>query len=201
MTAQRIQSSVDVGVVSLRYADSLDLTAATLTPDLRLEWERAVAQVTGTFSQFQGGEWSAQGTTSGSLFTSARKGLLGELAGVAGGSTHQDGTKTGQVIANLRIHSMRTRAGLFAGAGGGGTWDGSAWRRLLLGEVGGWVQNGLGTALLTISPVSVNDSIRYVDGQLALSRTLRGVDLSLLAGGAREARSPVLPPKPAPGPA
>ena len=169
-------------MVSVRYADSLDLSAAILTPDLRIESERAAAQLTGTFSQFRDGGWSAQGTTSGSLFTPTRRSLLGELAGLAGGSTHQDGTKTGHVIANLRVHGMRAQAGLFGGAGAGLTWDGSAWRRLLLGEVGGWLQNGLATGLVTLTPVAVNDSIRYVDGQVALSRVAGALELSLLAG-------------------
>ena len=179
--AQRIQSSFDVGAVSLRYADSVSVAAATFTPDVRMESERAVAQMTGTFSQFRGG-WSAQGAASGSVFRPTSRGLLGELAGTGGGSTHQDGTRTGQVIANARVHAMRGDYGVFAGAGGGGTWDGAAWRRLLMGEAGGWVQRGPATALLTITPVAVNDSIRYVDGQLTLSRTAASLEIALLAG-------------------
>ena len=181
--AQSIETSIDVGIVSLRYADSLNAAAATLTPDVRFDWDRGIAQVSGTFSQFMDGGWSAQAATSGSLFTPTRRGLLGELAAVAGGSTHQDGTRTGQALANLRLHVMRPWWGAFAGAGGGRTWDGASWRRLLLGELGAWMQNSTVTAVFTITPVSVDDSVRYLDGQLTLSRSFNRVDLTAVAGG------------------
>jgi len=188
--AQRVQSSLDLGAVSLRYADTLNATAATLTPDVRIDWERAIAQAAGTFSQFTEGGWSAQASASGSLFTPTRRSLLGELAGIAGGSTHQDGTRTGQAIANIRLHAMLASSGVFGGAGGGGTWDGSVWRRLLLGELGGWVQNPQGTALLTITPVAVGDSVRYVDGQLTLTRSVGKIDFLALAGGRGGGQNP-----------
>lgn len=188
--AQRVESTFDVGAVSLRYADSLSVTAATFTPDLRFESDRALAQFTGTFSQFAGGGWSAQGTTSGSIFSPTKRNLLGEIAGVAGGSAHQDRTRTGQMIANARIHFLKASAGTFAGAGAGGTWDGNAWRDLLMGELGVWFQNTTGTALLTITPVAVDDSIRYLDGQLTLSRTLGNIDVSVLAGARGGGQNP-----------
>lgn len=188
--AQRVQGSLDAGAVSLRYADTLNATAATLTPDVRVDWERAIAQAAGTFSQFTEGGWSAQASTSGSLFTATRRGLLGELAAIAGGSAHQDGTRTGQAIANIRLHSMRASSGVFGGTGGGGTWDGTVWRRLLLGELGGWVQSPLGAALLTITPVAVDDSVRYLDGQLTLTRSFNNIDFSALAGGRGGSQNP-----------
>ena len=123
-----------------------------------------------------------QGAFAGSLFTTTRRSLFGEVAGFAGGSAHQNGTRTGQTSANGRLHTASASWGGFVGAGGGATWDGGSWRRLVLGELGGWVRNDAGVALLTISPVTVNDSIGYTDGQLALSRTLSSVDLSILAG-------------------
>lgn len=188
--AQRVESTFDLALVSLRYADSLSVNAATFTPDLRLESERALAQLTATYSQFSGGGWSAQGTAAGSVFTPTRRNLLGELAAVAGGSTHQDGTRTGQMIGHARLHALRARAGVFGGAGGGTTWDGIAWRRLLMGELGGWVQNGAGTAILTVTPVAVDDSVRYVDGQLTLTRTLTNLELAGLAGARGGGQNP-----------
>lgn len=179
--AQRVHSSLDIGAVTLRYADTLNVSAAALTPDLSVDWERAAVQASGTFSQFSSGGWSTQGALSASLFTPTRRTLLGELAGFTGGSTHQDGTRTGQTTASGRLHTVRARWGGFVGAGGGTTWDG-AWRRLVRGELGGWVRNDAGLALVTVSPVAVNDSIRYTDAQLSLSRTLSDVDLSVLAG-------------------
>lgn len=182
VAAQRVESSIDLGAVSLRYADSLDANAATLTPDVRLDWDRASGQLWGTFSQFFEGGWSAQAASSGSVFTPMRRSLLAEVAATAGGSAHEDGARTAQAIANLRLHAMRPMWGLFAGGGGGGNWDGGAWRRLLLGELGGWVQNPVVTVLLTVTPVSVDDSVRYVDGQVTLSRSFSRVEVMALAG-------------------
>ncbi len=188
--AQRVESSIDLGAVMLRYADSLNANAATLTPDLRMDWDRANAQVWGTFSQFFEGGWSAQAASSGSVFTPMRRSLLGELAGTAGGSAHEDGARTAQAIANLRLHAIQPMWGVFAGAGGGGNWDGEAWRRLLLGELGGWIQNPAVTALLTLTPVSVDDSVRYIDGQVTLSRSFDRVEVMALAGGRGGGQNP-----------
>ena len=190
MRAQLVQSTFDLGVVSLRYADSLSVTAAAFTPDLRLESERALAQLTGTYSQFAEGGWSAQATGAGSVFTPTRRRLLGELAGVAGGSTHQDGTRTGHIIGNARLHLLGARVGVFSGAGAGATWDGGAWRRLLMGELGGWIQDDAGAVLLTLTPVAVDDSVKYVDGQVTLTRTMRNFDLAVLAGARGGGQSP-----------
>ena len=79
--AQRIEGSVDLGGVALRYADTLNAGAATLTPRAVADWGRGVAEVSGTYSQFTSGGWSTQGALSGSLFTPFASGLLGELAG------------------------------------------------------------------------------------------------------------------------
>lgn len=190
LLAQRMESSIDLGGVSLRYADSLKANAATLTPDLRIDWDRANAQLSGTFSQFIEGGWSAQGAMSASLFTPAKRSFLGELAGIAGGSTHEDGTRTAQTIANLRLHAMKPIWGVFAGAGAGSTWDGDAWRRLLLGELGGWIQHSAVTALATVTPVSVDDSVRYLDAQLMLSRSFNRVEISAVGGGRLGGQNP-----------
>jgi len=185
-----VESSFDVGAVSLRYADSLSATAATFTPDLRLESERSLTQITGTYSQFARGGWSAQGSASGSIFTPTRRNFLGEIAAVAGGSTHQDGTRTGQMIANARLHALRATAGAFTGVGAGGTWDGNAWRRLVMGEVGGWIHRGTSTALVTVTPVAVDDSVRYVDGQVTLTRAFSRADISIVAGARGGGQNP-----------
>ncbi len=179
-----------MSALSVRYADTVSGSAAGLTPDLRFDWERAIAQINGTFSQFSSGEWSTQGAVTGSLFSASRGSLLGELAGTAGGSAHQDGTRSGQTIANIRIHSVRPRWGGFAGAGAGRTWDGAEWRRLLLGELGAWLRGDAGIALLSFAPSAVDDSVRYLDAQLTLSRTIDAVDLSVIAGGRAGDQSP-----------
>lgn len=180
--AQRIESSLDLGGVALRYADTLNAGAATITPRVGVEWARGVADATGTYSQFTSGGWSTQGALSGSLFAPTALGFLAELAGLAGGSAHHDGTRTGQVLVNGRLHFMRPTGEVFLGGGGGRTWVGGGSRSVLLGELGASTTLSDVGATLTASPAIVEDSIQYMDAQLALSWTRDRLDLGALLG-------------------
>ena len=190
--AQTIQSTIDGGVAGVRYADTLNATALTLTPDVKLNWQRAVAEAQGTLSQFTSGEWSTQGALSASLFSSLSRAMIGELAGAVGGSAHKDGSTTWQMIVNGRAHLRRGQGGTFFGVGGGRTWDGVDQRGILLGEAGAWAQRGAASGLLTVSPVFSTDSLRYADAQLSLSLPLRRVDLSAIVGARAGSNLPSL---------
>lgn len=178
-----METSLDVGAAALRYADTLSTGAATVTPYLLADWGSAIVEGSGTYSQFtSGGGSSSQGTLSASRFISTEHRFFLELGGFAGGSTHSDGTRTGEVLANGRIHVPRDNKEIFLGFGGGRTWDGGAWRNLLVGEAGVSIDMGSSNALVTISPTIVNDSIKYADTQASLSRKGKVVDLGLLLG-------------------
>jgi len=178
-----VETTLDVGAAALRYADTLSTGAATVTPHLLANWGSAIVEASGTYSQFtSGGGSSSQGTLSASRFISTEHRFFLELGGFAGGSTHSDGTRTGEVLANGRIHIPRDSEELFLGFGGGRTWDGGAWRSVLLGEAGASIDIGSSNALVTVSPTIVNDSIKYADTQASLSRRGKVVDLGLLLG-------------------
>jgi hypothetical protein len=157
-------------------------TAAAVTPDFRFDSPRASIEAVGTVSQFTSGGWSSQGSLAPSVFAPTAGRVFVELAGFTGGSYHQDGTRTGEAIANGRVHFSADNSGAFAGGGVGSTWNVSGWRRILLGEVGVWGRRGPADALLTLSPVSVDDTTRYADGQLSLAGSLKRFDVSALAG-------------------
>jgi hypothetical protein len=178
-----VESTLDVGGAALRYADTLTTGAATITPHLIADWGSGFIEAAGTYSQFtSGGGWSTQGSISASRFTSASHGFFAEAGGFAGGSTHNDGTRTGEVIANGRLHLTHDVSEFFLGFGGGRTWDGAAWRSLLVGEAGVSIGSGPTNALLTMSPTMVNDSIKYADAQAALSRKGDVVELGAQLG-------------------
>ena len=181
--AQRLESSVDVGGAALRYADSLSTGAAAITPHLFADWNSGFVDATGTYSQFTAGGWSAQGTLAASRFVFAPRGFVAELGGFVGGSSHNDGTRTGEVIANARLHLARGTGELFFGAGGGRTWDAIAWRTVLLGEAEAAVGVGRTSGVLTLSPAVVNDSIKYADAQASISwKPAERLDIGALAG-------------------
>jgi hypothetical protein len=179
---QTTQASVDLGGLALRYADSVNATAAAITPDFRFDSGRTSAEAVGTFSQFSSGGWSSQGTLSTSFFPARAGPLFLELSGFGGGSYHHDGTRTGEAIANARVHFSGDRLGAFGGGGLGTTWNVGGWRRILLGEIGAWTRYGPGSALVTLTPVAVNDTTRYADGQLSFEGTRDRLDFSATAG-------------------
>jgi hypothetical protein len=180
--AQLVETSVDAGWVALRYADTLSASAAAVTPHLLADWPNAAVDAWGTLSQFTSGGWSTQGALSASLFTPKARGIVAELGGFAGGSAHQDGTRTGEVIGDGRLHFPRQNGEVFFGGGGGITWDGAAWGSVFQGEVGASLNFGPAGGLLTITPVVVNDSIKYTDGQISVSWTGDRLDLAALIG-------------------
>jgi hypothetical protein len=180
--AQTIQTNVDAGVMGLRYADTVSTGAAVVTPHAYAEWRSGFADASATMSQFTAGGWSAQGILSGSRFIPTNRSFVAELAALAGGSTHNDGTRTGEIVGNGRLHFSRGTGELFVGAGAGRTWDGTSWRSLLLGEAGISVGSDLGNATLSLSPASVDDSINYADLQGSVEWQTRGVALNAVVG-------------------
>src|SRR5437762_5052047 len=101
--AQQSAASIDIGSARMRFADSIDATAVSITPWFRVAGRRALITGTGTFSQLDGGS-SNSGSLDGSLFSGRKGPLYSELEGVAGGSAHSDGTRTGQMLGLARIH-------------------------------------------------------------------------------------------------
>jgi hypothetical protein len=180
--AQTVDGSVDVGGAALRYADTLSTGAGAITPHVSIDWQSGFVDATGTYSQFTVGGWSTQGVLSGSRFIPARTRSVIELAGLAGGSTHSDGTRTGEGLLNARLHLGPPRREFFVGAGGGRAWDGDAWRSVVLGEVGASLALGPGGAVVTVSPAIVNDSLKYTDSQASLYWKRKRLDLGAVLG-------------------
>ena len=167
--------------MALRYADTVNTGIAAVSPHALFDWGTAIAEASGTFSQFLSGGSSTQGALSASLFSGLHRGLIGEVGGFAGGSTHSGGTRTGEVLGNLRFHYPLGSNEIFAGVGAGRTSFGNGSQRILLGEVGLSTQLRDFDATLTVSPVSL-DSIKYGDSQLSLSWTRRNFDFEALLG-------------------
>lgn len=190
--AQHRGASIDLGGLSMRYADSIDATALALTPALWAESSRTSVALSGTLSQFTSGIWSAQGGGNASLFTRRVGLLLGEIEGAGGGSAHEDGSRTGQLLASTRAHIAGRDQGVWLGAGLGQTWDGDTWRNVRQGEVAAWARVGEITAFASATPVVVDDSIRYTDAQLSAGVSLLRVELSASGGFRSGSRLPTL---------
>jgi hypothetical protein len=180
--AQTFSATLDAGAAAVRYADSLEVTAATLSPALTLLSTATALSAAGTFAQGGGGAWSLQGQLAGSAFTPSWESMRAELVGSAGGSAHQDGTRTGELLARARLHFMKRTWGAWAGGGGGRTWDGDVWRNMVVGDAGLWARAGASTLAITAAPAVVDDTIRYTDAELAARWVTPRVELGGVVG-------------------
>lgn len=190
--AQHARASIDAGVLTMQYADSIDANAVALTPAFWLESRSSMLTTTGTLSYFTGGGWSAQGHAGASIFTPRVKHMLGEIEGGAGGSTRDDRSRTGQLIAVARGHLSADDYGAWIGGGAGTTWDGVTWRSLRQGEGAAWARSGNASAMISATPVVIDDSIRYTDAQISASLNLPRIDLNASAGLRSGSRLPTL---------
>lgn len=182
LAAQRVVSSVDVSGTGVWYADTVRATGGSLNPAVRFDWPRATIGASGTVSELGSGGLSFQGFVAPSVFTPSVGPFTVEFAGQLGGSTHQDGTRTGQAVGSTRAYFMADHGGAWAGGGLGRSWDGVTGRSVREGEVGAWVENGPMTALASVSPVVVQDTIRYTDLQAALRYPVNRFDLGFTVG-------------------
>ncbi len=183
--AQRVETTIDVGATGIRYADSIGTAAATLSPAVRMDAAHATLGLAGSISELGTNAWTAQAALDGSAFTPLVAALRGELAGNAGGSAHEDGTRTGQLQALARIHLMRDVWGVWIGGGAGRAWDGSSAHVLAVGDAGAWLRTRAFTALLSAAPTAVDDSMRYIDFALGARWVLAREEIGATLGARR----------------
>jgi hypothetical protein len=191
--AQWVSATLDAGGTSLRYADTVSATGLTVAPALLYASGLSTVGLSATLSKFAAGT-STQGMLFGSTFTPTFHLLSGEFGGSAGGSAHEDGSRTGVGSAFARAHLMGARAGGWAGAGLGGTWDGTTWRGVRQSEGGGWASFATaGTVVGTVTPTTVGDTIRYADAELALRWKFAKTEIGATAGIRNGTGLPALP--------
>jgi hypothetical protein len=180
--AQQIETSVDIGLAALRYADTLNATTVSVTPRLFGDWKSLSIDASGGYSQFTSGGSSLQGTISASRFFAVRDGIAAELGGLAGGSSHSDGTRTGEILANARLHVGRSSGELFTGAALGRACYGGSCPTLVLAEFGGSFEVGPASALVSVNPAMVSDSITYADAQTTFSWSREQLEIGAVFG-------------------
>lgn len=190
----QVWGTVDIGGATVRYDDSVHVTARTLTPRIRFNDGGLAGSAVGTISSLTEGGWTAQGSLDLSVLSSPAGPARLELAGEIGGSLHDDATRTGQYLGRARLHLGGGRMGAWVGASAGKTWDASLWHRVMHGDFGAWTRAGALEAVAMVTPASVGDSLHYTDTQGTLRWQARRVDLTfgvgVRAGDALARRSP-----------
>jgi len=160
--AQRTDFSIDLQATRLRYADTVHASGASISPELRLDGEQASLRVAGTYAQFANA-WSMDGTLDGSVFTPEYGPWSLEVGTSLGGSTHEDGARTGSANALARVHAMWDHAGVWLGGAGGLVTDGISSRHVQRGDIGAWWNTTRGSATLIAEPSRIDGTTRYTD--------------------------------------
>jgi hypothetical protein len=189
-TAQVTVARLDVGSSRVTYGDSLRLTATAITPAVTAEWPFVVARAVASHSWLSDGGTSIQGVGGFSVFTPPAGVFLAEVEGVGGG-TRTEGTNTSQVLGIARGHAAGSTLGAWIGGGGGTSSNGGQRRATRLAEVGAWVNAGPTRASISVSPTTVEDTIRYTDIHLAARTVLSRLELTAIAGS-RSGRQPAI---------
>lgn len=178
----RVVSSVDVSATNVWYADSIRADGVSVNPAIRLDWTRATLGGSASFTRLAHGGTSAQASLAPSVFAPNAGIFTAEVAADVGGSTHDDGARTGQLLGLARVYAIGTRYGGWAGGGLGRTWDGVVWRGVRQAEVGAWMNHAGMTALASVTPVVVEDTIRYTDVQTAVRYPKGSFELGITGG-------------------
>ncbi len=181
-SAQRVTSSLDVSGTGVWYADTIRSTGSSLDPAVRFDWSHATIGAFGMLSRLGGRDVSAQGTLAPSVFTPSVGPFALEFSGSFGGSRHQDGTKTGQLLGITRAYLMAAPTGGWIGGGAGRMWDGATWRNVRQTEAGVWTQRSTLTVLGSVSPIVVDDTLHYTDIQASLRYPQGAFELGLAVG-------------------
>jgi hypothetical protein len=181
----QVWGTLDVGGAAVRYDDSVRVTATTLTPRIRFDDGAVAGAAVGTISSLTEGGWTAQGALDFSVLSAAVGVARFELAAEAGGSLHDDATRTGQYLGRARLHLGASTRGVWAGAASGKTWDASLWHPVVQGDFGAWARVGRLQLVATVTPSAVGDSLRYTDAQGALRWDARRVEVALGVGARR----------------
>jgi hypothetical protein len=182
VASAQLWGTLDIGGATVRYDDSLRVTATTVTPRIRFDDGALAGAVVGTLSSLTRGGWTAQGVVDLSLLSGTAGPFRFELGGETGGSLHDDATRTGQYLGRARLHIGASARGLWAGAATGKTWDASLWHRIVESDFGAWARVGHVQLVATVRPSAVGDSLRYTDVQGAFRRDASRVELSAGVG-------------------
>jgi hypothetical protein len=151
----------DIGSARIRYADSIDVSALSVSPTFRASGQRATLAAAGTLSRLTNA-WSNSALLTVATRVGRAEPFFTEVEGQAGGSMHSDGGRTGQYLASARARVEEPARGLWLGGGLGQSWDAEL-RNVIQGDLGAWIAWGANSATLQVTPTRVNGTVEYAD--------------------------------------
>jgi hypothetical protein len=178
----QVSASLEAGGTRIAYDQASGISAVSLTPAIEVAGPRGSLSASGSFSQFDGGGWSLQGLSTGSVSTPASGSLRLEIGGSGAGSTHQDGTGTGELAGRARVHWLTAGGGVWGGTAVGWAWNSFEWQTTRRLEGGAWLQRDAVTLLGTVTPAWIGDSLRHLDTEGTIRFARGSLELSATGG-------------------
>lgn len=165
--SRRVNASLDLGAAGVTYDDFLRSRVVSVTPTVRVEGARTLVVARGSFSRFQGGNTSVQGSVSGSLVSPEVFGVRAEVSGNAAATKYAPSLTASNVLAAGRLHAAGSTTGVWAGGGLGFVARGST-LPVDVGQLdfGAWARDGSVTYTVTVQPTRVGVD-RYADATFA----------------------------------
>ena len=156
-------ASLDAGYAYVSFTGFQGSGALTFIPTLQLERASLLARGVGSLSRFESGRWSASGSGGMSVFSPPFHGVRLEAA-ASGNATAYRATRTGQLLAQTRVHVHGDSTGGWLGAGTGASLYGKLWQPNTLLDAGAWAR--IRAMTMTVSLSSAAYSFRDSTGWL-----------------------------------
>jgi len=167
----QVAATLDAGASYVQYDGFIGSGATSLTPSVQYRTSHASLGARGTVLVFESGNTSLEGVLTGDGFSPAVGAARLEVAGEAGASTYSSFAKFAHTIAQVRLHLMNARRGVWGGPLAGHIVTGSAGRAVHGVEGGLWVRTGAATLSATASRTEVGDTaFSDLDGRLGWRR-------------------------------
>jgi hypothetical protein len=178
----QVTLSLDVGAATIAYDEFLRSIVGTVTPAVLLERGRGTFLARASYSRFESGNESIQGTIAGSVLSPAVWKLRGEIGATASSTRYKDFSAATNVLAVGRLHLAEANRGTWLSLSAGGVAQKSEFPDDLLQlEVGGWTRAGGSTFTAQLVPTRVG-TIKYLDAVAGWRWLGPEGDLSISAG-------------------
>lgn len=154
----QVSAFVDLASGNATYDGLPGQTILALSPYVAMQQPRWSLAATGTYTTFDRGGWSGQGSFAGSWFTPALGPIVAELSARGDHSARAFGFATGQALGQARAHLYGPGRGVWLGASAGRAWQGRAQEAVVRTDVGVWARKADTRVTMTLARGTTWDS-------------------------------------------
>lgn len=175
-------ATLDVGGSTVAYDEFLQSAVLSLVPAVRFDRGRATVLLRGSYSRFESGSESFQGSIAASVVSPAVWGIRGEIGGAASNTRYRGAQAATNALVTGRLHWASVDQGVWIGGSAGAVAQSFFFPdNVYQATAGAWIRRGSTALLLDVSPTQLGDS-SFTDAVLSLRwQRLRG-ELSASAG-------------------